>query len=184
METGESAMRKKMLATFFVLIVINFTYGSQNTANWIKYTSSEGRFSVLLPNQPKILTQPATTSNGEKITQHAVYFEDSAGLYMIGYFDKPAGMIYSLDIGRDAFVKSNDGTLQSEKKISPDGYPGRDLLVSSNSPAGELITHAWLIDAGNIIYAIQFIHLKSADPTLTSKYDATYFDSFKITRDK
>lgn len=178
-------MRKKMLATFFVLIVISFTYGSQNTANWIKYTSTEGRFSVLLPSQPKLLTQPATTSDDTQITQHAVYYEEPYGLYMIGYFDKPAGMNYSLDVGQDAFVKSNNGTLLSGKKITLDGHQGRDLLVSSSNPSsGEIITHAWLIDAGNIIYAIQFIHLKSADPTLTSKYDATYFDSFKITKDK
>jgi hypothetical protein len=177
-------MRKKMLATFFVLIVISFTYGSQNTANWIKYTSTEGHFSVLLPSQPKVLTQPAATSDGAQITQHAVYFEEPYGVYMIGYFDKPAGMDYSLDIGQDAFVKSNSGTLLNGKKITVDGHQGRDLLVSSNTSAGEIITRAWLIDAGNIIYAIQFIHLKSADPTLISKYDATYFDSFKITKDK
>ncbi|MDT4895143.1 MAG: hypothetical protein QOH25_220 [Acidobacteriota bacterium] len=177
-------MRKKMLATFFVLIVINFTYGSQNTANWIKYTSTEGRFSVLLPSQPKLLTQSAKAPDDAQITQHAVYSEEPYGLYMIGYFDKPAGMTYSLDVGQDAFVKANNGTLLSEKKIALDGHEGRDLLVSSNTSSVETITHAWLIDAGNIIYAIQFIHLKSADPTLTSKYDATYFDSFKISKDK
>src|SRR5215213_3080755 len=103
-------MRKKMLAAFFVLTLINFSYGSQETASWVKYTSTEGRFSILLPNQPKQLTQPAATSSGETINQRAVYFEDTNCLYMIGYFDKPAGMTYSLDVGQDAFVKSNDGT--------------------------------------------------------------------------
>ncbi|HEX8844986.1 MAG TPA: hypothetical protein VF791_10100 [Pyrinomonadaceae bacterium] len=177
-------MRKKLLAAFFVLIVINFSYGSQDAANWVKYTSTEGRFSVLLPSQPKLMTQPATTFTGETITQHAVYFEEANSLYMIGYFDKPAGMTYSLDVGQDAFVKSNSGTLLSQKNITLDGHPGRDLLVSSKSAAGEIITHAWIIDAGNIIYSLQYIYLKSANPALVSKNDAKYFDSFKITGNK
>lgn len=176
-------MRKKLLAAFVGLLVINFTYASQNAANWIKYTSTEGHFNVLLPGQPKLLTQPATTSNGETITQHAVYFEEPTGFYMVGYFSRPAGMTYSLDVGQDAFVKANNSTLLTEKKITLDGYPARELLLSSTNPVGEIATHAWIIDAGNIIYTLQYIHLKSADASLTSKNDAAFFDPFKVIKE-
>ena len=46
-------MRKTTFATLLFLISATLAYGIQAGREWVKFTSPEGRFSVLLPHEPK-----------------------------------------------------------------------------------------------------------------------------------
>jgi hypothetical protein len=47
-------MRKTTFASLLVLISATLVYGIQAETEWIKFTSPEGRFSLLLPQAPKL----------------------------------------------------------------------------------------------------------------------------------
>ncbi len=47
-------MRQTILAVFVILIGYAFVYAIQKETEWIKFTTPEGRLSLLLPHEPKL----------------------------------------------------------------------------------------------------------------------------------
>lgn len=125
---------KRALAALLVMMSATLLFGLQAQTDWIKYSSLEGRYSILLPGEPKLSTQEGTTATGEKFLQYLAASPDSIDtLCMVGYFDYAQGMIFSFDHGRDGMVTAIKGTLISEKAISLGGNPGRELKISAKA---------------------------------------------------
>ena len=61
-------MRLKTFATFLILISATLAYGIQAETEWIKFTSPEGRFSLLLPHEPKL--EVVSDPTDAKLTHH------------------------------------------------------------------------------------------------------------------
>lgn len=177
-------MKKCLTAILLLLIGASFALSVQKPAEWIKYTSPEGRYSVLVPTQPKLDTQEsAITADGEKFTQYKAAVSDGNGLYLIGYFDHFPGTTFSLDKARDGMVGAIKGTLLSESAISLGGSPGRELKVTANSSDGtELLLRARFYDVDKRVYVLQFIIPKSEDDNATVEKTARFFDSFQVTK--
>jgi hypothetical protein len=177
-------MLKKTLAACLVLLMATLANGLQPAADWVKYTSAEGRYSVLVPQQPTLNSQEATASTGETFTQYMAQTSDADSYYMLSYFDYTPGMAFSLDKGRDGMVTAVKGTILSEQPITLGGHPGRDLKVSATSQNIPLIIRARLYNIGTRVYIIQHMFTKASDTAAVAARTARFFDSFKLTPGK
>lgn len=99
------------------------------------FTSLEGRFSVALPQQISgYRPQSANTPEG-RIEGSLFNWKTTDGSFIVGYVDRPEVVEpmgkRALDILRDSALAVGQGKarLISEKDISLDGHPGRELKV-------------------------------------------------------
>lgn len=176
-------MKTKMLAAFLMLMVITVANGFQSSTEWVKYTSSEGRYSALIPKQPQLSTQEATAPNGATFTQYMAQSNDADSFYVLGYFDYTPEMVFSLDKARDGMLNATKGTLLKEEVISLGGNHGRDLKVSTRSGELDLLLRVRFYEVGRRIYIIQHLFQKSSDSPAIAEKTARFFNSFKVTTD-
>jgi hypothetical protein len=137
--------------------------------DWIKYDSKEGRYSVMLPAQPTVSSQEASSSDGVKFTQYKAGVFHSDVAYMIGYFDYAGEMTFTFDKARDGMVAGVNGTLVRESNARDETGLEYDM-------------RARLFDIGRRIYVLQFITSRSADVGMADVKAAKYFDSFQVVR--
>jgi hypothetical protein len=178
-------MQKKILAAFLVMMVAAvFANGFQISAEWVRYTSNEGRYSALMPQQPKLSSQEAAAPGGEKFTQYMAQVADSDSLYIVGYFDYAPSMVFSLDKARDGMVAAVQGTLLKEEAISLGGHSGREFKVSAKNGNFDLFVRVRIYEIGRRIYVIQHMFEKSSDSPAVAEKTNRFFDSFKVTEDR
>jgi hypothetical protein len=188
-------MRKYFGAILLLLMSASFALSFQNPAEWITYTSPEGRYIVSLPAQPTLSTQEATTADGEKFPQYLASVVGAGDVgFLVGYFDKVPGTVFSADAARDGMVNKINGTLISENAISLGGYPGRELKVSTKPapepPAAgekpaetvEYIVRARFYEADKRVYVLQMIFPKSLENDALAAKATKYFDSFQVVK--
>lgn len=174
-------MPKKTLAACLVLLLATLASGFAHAAEWVKYTSAEGRYSVLMPQQPSLKSQEATAATGETFTQYMAQTSDADSYYMLSYFDYTTNMAFSLDKGRDGMVTAVNGTLLSEQAITLGGQPGRDIKVSATNSGIALIIRARIYNIGTRVYVLQHMFTKATDTTANAAKTTKFFDSFKLT---
>jgi hypothetical protein len=168
--------------TTALLIVIGSAIAcvAQDSGNWINYTSPTGRYSVLMPSQPKLMNQEGTSSSGAKVPQYVAVAEDSSATYMAAYFDYTAANSFSFDKARDGMLSNVKGTLLSEKSISLGGYPGREARISGKNNGVEFLTRVRFYDVNKRVFIIQFIVIKGNDSSEAATKATKFFDSFKV----
>jgi len=172
-------MNKAVAPTSLLLICAAVALGVQNSA-WINYNSTEGRYTISLPAQPKLGTQESATADGQKFTQYKAMVEDQDAIYLVGHFDHVQGTTFSADRARDGMVAAVKGTLVSERTIHLSGYPGRELKVSAKLDGTDYILLAKFWDTENRVYVLQLIFPKSLEGDALNAKAARYFDSFHI----
>jgi hypothetical protein len=170
-------------AAVLLLLVISpvLTFALQQSDEWIKYSSKEGRYSVLLPGQPTVDSQEATTAAGDKFTQYKVTVQSRNLVYMIGYFDYSPPTVFAFDTARDRMMEGVKATLLSERSMSLGGAPGREIRLQMKIQSEDYLMVARFYDVGRRVYVIQFITPKS-DETEVSERAARYFDSFQLVK--
>jgi hypothetical protein len=140
---------------------------------WVEFTSKEGRFSVLMPKQPTVRKQTAPGS----VEVHMFLVEYTAVAYGVLYNDL-AGKVTdpekALDDGRAGAVRSSGGVLLTEKKISLDGYPGREIRIKTRD---NIIYTARIYVVGQRFYQIIVTTPEGMD---ISKPMKKFMDSFKL----
>lgn len=95
--------------------------------DWTKFSSAEGRFSILMPAKPTEGAFDLQTGN-IKVTVHAFTAVSQSIDVMCGYYDFPSAPQDSekvFDGTREGSIKNIHGTLLTEAKVAKDGYPGR-----------------------------------------------------------
>lgn len=178
---GRNAVRASSAAVLFLLISPVLILAIQHSDEWVRYNSKEGRYSVLLPAQPSVDSQEATSANGEKFTQYKATLSNGNVIYMIGYFDYASGTMFTLDKARDGMVDAVKGTLLSERSISQGGAPGREVRIQAKDSGVEYLMMARFCDIDRRVYVIQLIAPKSDEAGAEEKA-ARYFDSFRVLR--
>ncbi len=166
----------------------NRPYGSkvdtaavQTEAEWIKFTSSEGRFAVLLPREPKFETLSATESN--QVTNYRYSALESGYGFICEYFDvaSTGDDQKLLDITRDGIITGAGATLVGEEKISLNSYPGRELhLAFTVNNGAELTGRTRIYLVGKRLYSLTFLHMKSLDALRASDLGKKFFSSFEL----
>lgn len=146
-----------------------------------RYTSPEGRYTVLVPKQPTVSSQQISAPDGTPIPQYMAMVADGDGMLMIAYFDYASDVVFSLDKGRDGMIQSINGTLLDEHSISLGGAPGRQIKVAARTEQGmEFIDRARFYDVKPRVYVLQCIIPKSMDsPAIAERCDQ-FFDSFRV----
>jgi len=100
---------------------------------WKEFTSEEGGFSVLMPGEPTYSVQPAPTAQGS-VQIHMYLLEHGVMAYGVMYNDVLGEIIdvqKFLDERRDAAVKTVSGSQVTEKSISIEGQPGREIKFNT-----------------------------------------------------
>ena len=146
-----------------------------------RYTSPEGRYSVLLPKAPNLSTQQINAPDGSPIPQYMAMVADGNGMLMVAYFDYQSDVVFSLDKGRDGMISAIKGTLLDEHSMSLGGAPGRQIKVAAKTEQGfEFIDRARFYDVKPRVYVLQCIFPKSLDSAAIAERCDQFFDSFRV----
>ncbi|MEO8434828.1 MAG: hypothetical protein ABI596_08025 [Pyrinomonadaceae bacterium] len=174
---------KTLALAVLLLITAGPAFTFENSSEWIKYQSAEGRYSILFPVQPTLSTEQSTTLAGHKLTQYRASAADGKATFFIAYYDYFSGTMFSFDKARDGIVGKIKGTLLSERGIKLEGHQGRELQISAVGPDGtELLDRARLYSVHRRIYVLQVITVKSEDDSASAEKANRYFASFQITK--
>lgn len=98
------------------------------------FVSKEGRFSVQLSDRPKYSTQAVGEGAGATVN-HIFMLEKGDAAYYVSFSDfkpeliKDVSIAKLLDSARDGGVSNSKGKLLSEKNITLDGSPGREIAI-------------------------------------------------------
>jgi len=154
---------------------------SQGQPSPLRYTSPEGRYTVLLPAEPKLSTQQISAPDGSPLTQYMAMASGNMGMVMIAYFDYPGDVVFSLEKARDGMVTAIKGTLLDEHSMSLGGAPGRQIKIAAKTEQGmEFIDRARFYDVKPRVYVLQCITPKSLDSASTAERCEQFFDSFRV----
>jgi len=192
-------MRHTMITATLFLIAGSYGFAGQLNTNaqatrtdapaavqtekpWTKFSSPEGRFSVLLPNEPKLETVAATDSSG--ITNYRYSDIESGYGFICEYFDVAStgdDVQGFLDVTRDGIVRGAGATLAGEQKISLKTYPGRELHLQLKLKEGTEITgltRIYVVDKR--LYSLTFLHVTSMEAAVAADLGKKFFSSFEL----
>lgn len=183
-------MKRLLLAfiaiTFFITVVCAQEHGQaaarpeRPAAKWFTYNSPEGRYSVSLTEPPKLSTQNLNAASGDTLIQYMAAASADPAYIMVGYFDYPAQITFSLDSARDGMVNSLHGRLVDDDSISLGGSPGRAIKIAAKSDTGiDFIDRARLYDVNRRIYVLQCL-VPLSDESAGTQICDQFLDSFSV----
>ncbi|HYJ46189.1 MAG TPA: hypothetical protein VEV81_06210 [Pyrinomonadaceae bacterium] len=153
------------------------------------FSSEKGLFTIKLPTgfpafQEKVQAQP--TSVGD-IELHIFSSETASGACIAGYSDYPSATFQGrstqqmLEDGRDGALKSVNGTLEKQKSITVQGYPGLSIYGSAMMGNKQVYFRFDYLLVQPRFYQIGFL---GYDKTRFEGPEVTdYFKSFQITHE-
>jgi hypothetical protein len=142
-------LKKILIAPLLVVLVSTPAFGFQQGALWEKFNSPEGKFNILVPSKPALEVRDVDSSLG-KLTLYLYTTSNSSGYFLASYGDYPvapkdANQAESvLDGVRDGIQTGSKSEIVSEKKISLDSYPGREI-TTRKTDQGEVVVFKWRI---------------------------------------
>ena len=175
-------MKKSSTTVLMLMMGVSLALGVQKAAEWIKYTSPEGRYSIALPAAPTTGSQESKSADGEKFMQYQASLDHDSGFFMVGYFDQGPETVFNFDRARDGMVAAIKGTLLNESPITLEGNPGRELKIALASHGTEFLVRARFYDVGERVYMLQFIVPKSRESVAAVESATKFFDSFHLAK--
>src|ERR1044071_3623028 len=107
---------------------------AMDASGWIKFTSDEGHFSVLVPDSPNEKTETTDSTHGP-YTTHLFIVKDTASVYLIGWVDYDPSFNFNrqaeLEANRDNFVKGIQAKLISTRPTVIDGYTALEFTAET-----------------------------------------------------
>jgi len=147
-------------------------------AAWKQFAPEKGGFSVLLPGTPIEGPIKVATPAGEMTVQTYVVLRSDGARLAVVYSDSPTpigpqDVQANLDGAKAGMALTSGGTIKSEKTITLDGNPGREL---------EIIVRDGLVKA-RVYIVKQRIYQVAAGPVgkITASDVDKVLDSFKLT---
>ena len=133
-------LKRTCAALLLALQTCTVAFGLQQTgpsgpAPWEKFSSPEGRFSVLMPAPRQASSREVDTPFG-KLTVYVYDASSSLGYFTVTYVDYPVAAKDAahaeevLDGVRDGVMEGIKGKLTSEKKISIKSHPAREFTAT------------------------------------------------------
>ena len=147
-----------------------------DSSGWVRFTSEEGHFSVMMPETP---TDKAETTQSEHgpYTTHLFIVKDTTSVYLIGWVDYDPSFNFNkqseLAANRDNFVKGIEATLISTRPLTIDGYQAIEFVAEK----GDRIFKSRVYMVGRRPYQIVIGYAKDQENTLTTN---RFFNSFKV----
>ena len=172
-------MRPKLLICLFAILLL-FGCMKKEKEPLIEYSSDQGRFSVLMPGNPKKDTHSIQSPIGT-IVLYSFSVEKADIVYTVAYIDYPGSAVKRmdpdqlLDNARNGALQKAGGNLLSEKKIDYNGYSARELEFEVKGGLG--LGKAVHLLADNRLYQVMAIGLKLTFPSETVQ---EFIDSFEM----
>ena len=149
---------------------------------WQPFTPAQGGFTISMPDKPKADVLSTNTAVGViDLNIFLIEMDDSA--YIVSYADYPESLVRNnntdvmLDGARDGAVANVDGKLLAERRITLQGYPGRELLVEAQSKGVQGLVRARVYLVGRRLYQM----LVAGSEAQFSESDAEIFlNSFQL----
>lgn len=149
--------------------------GNRNSSAWERFTSEEGRFSVLMPGRPEHERKNIRSKTGSPVVINSDMVDLKSRAYMVMISDYVDTNI-TLEGAIDGILSASPGYTILERRHDPfAGYPGRYLEIKTSG------FHAIyrLFVVGNRLYQIGYI--AELDEFSRERYD--YFvNSFRLFR--
>ncbi|HEY8224803.1 MAG TPA: hypothetical protein VIG25_05955 [Pyrinomonadaceae bacterium] len=149
-----------------------------DTGGWVRFTSPEGRFTVLMPETPTDKQSVEQSEHGP-FTTHLFIVRDTQSVYLIGWVDYDPNFNFNrsleLEANRDNFVKGVSATLLTTKTLEIDGYPA--LEFTCETPDRIFKSRVYMV--GRRPYQIVIGSPKGQDDSISLN---RFFGSFKINR--
>lgn len=143
--------------------------------DWQKFSSTAGRFSVLMPGTPTEETQTDKIEDGRTYQQYYFTVTQPEGVYFVAYSEFPGSEVSQVDADTILEAASegilvDGGRLLSQREISLEGYPGREIEYEDSE--GNLSnTRIFLVEER--LYQLIAIASNSDDVS-------RFFDSFEL----
>ena len=146
---------------------------------WLAFTSTEGRFSVLMPGTPAEKTETVDDGQGPYTSHVFTWREDPLRVYRIGWVDYEPDFDFNglaeMEANRDNFVKGVKGRLLSSRRFIIDDYPAIEFTVETE----EKILKSRVYIVGRRPYQIVIGSPKGIDDSANVE---RFFNSFKVSR--
>ena len=189
---------KRFLAAAIITIGISFALNAQEHSNrppskpsttpapantpddsgWVKFTSPEGHFSVLMPEIPQDKAETVDSTHGP-YTTHLFIVKDTTSVYLIGWVDYDPSFNFNrqaeLEANRDNFVKGISATLINTRPAVVDGYSGLEFTAET----GDRVFKSRVFLVGRRPYQLVIGSPKGFDDTAITD---RFFSSFKVSR--
>jgi hypothetical protein len=174
-------MKKQLIpyGIILTLLVINLSGCTSNTSvNFKKFTSTQGDFSVMMPDTPLENTKTIDSTLGP-LKLYSFANEKDNVAYIVMYSDYPrSGLVnYTankiLDNVRNGGVASSSGVLDYELLISKNGYPGREIKISNSNMV--IINRFYLVE--NRLYQVM---ISTLPDNANLKTNGEFLDSFIV----
>jgi hypothetical protein len=141
---------------------------------WKKFTSAEGKFSVILPCTPAVSSEELKDTSVEQVFHGCA---SATAVYQMSYTTlEPLGTSRAtLDSFRDGVARGANTTISDEKEISISSYPGRAFSIEAT--AGTMAIHYdWRIFlVGKRIYSLGFAMRKGeSDPAAKERFFSSF----------
>ena len=187
---------KRFLATAIITLGLSFSRAAQehtsrppstpsntpapaNTSDpsgWVKFTSDDGHFSVLMPEIPQDKQETSDSQHGP-YTTHLFVVRDTTSVYLIGWVDYAPSFNFNrqaeLEANRDNFVKGINAKLVSTRPTVIDGYSALEFTAETD----DRIFKSRVYMVGRRPYQIVIGSPKSFDDTASVN---RFFNSFKV----
>lgn len=169
-----------MLSRFFIIaLIVSAAFVAEAPAQeappWAKFSSPEGRFSVLMPAKP-LREEQTKETRGAKVVMRFFTAGSQQGVFIVAYADYKMGPAkQELDANRDSFLRGMKATLVSESDITLQENPGREIKAERD----RLSIRSRIYLVGGRYY--QVVALTAA--TLPGNLEADkFFASFELTK--
>jgi len=147
-----------------------------DSSGWVRFTSDEGRFSVLMPEIPEDKTETTDSTHGP-YTTHLFIVRDTTNVYLIGWVDYDPSFNFNrqaeLEANRDNFVKGISATLISTRPTVIDGYPALEFTAETT----DRVFKSRVYMVGRRPYQIVIGSPKGSDEAAQV---SRFFNSFKV----
>ena len=105
-----------------------------DSSGWVKFTSDEGRFSVMMPEIPEDKMETTESAHGP-YTTHLFIVKDPTSVYLIGWVDYDPSFNFNrqaeLEANRDNFVKGINAKLITSHATVVDGYSALEFMAET-----------------------------------------------------
>lgn len=159
--------------------------GAVQDGEWKIFSPKDGGFTVLMPGMPMEDKQDVKTVGGDiSVILHILEVKNEGSL-VVSYSEYPDAAFKGgdddkrLDSARDGAVVSAKGKLKSEKKITLDGRPGRDLHIETSAKGVEGAVRTRIYAVNKRLFQTMVVGTRDF---VGGKDAERFLDSFKLAK--
>jgi hypothetical protein len=151
-------------------------YTAMDASGWVKFTSDQGYFSVMMPVIPEDKTETKPSAHGP-YTTHLFVVKHATTVYLIGWVDYDPSFNFNrqaeLEANRDNFVTGVEAKLISSRPTVIDGYSALEFTAET----ADRVFKSRVYMVGRRPYQIVVGSPKGQDDSVNVN---RFFNSFKV----